>query len=170
MKLRSELHKITSFLSLYFDEMSVEKVFVGKNIYWKNEIDLGKKNNQIFTQISFTTFIAQLTYKCKLRGIEVVEQEESYTSKASFVDQDYIPTYGENNKKPTFSGKRVSRGLYKTNNGFLLNADVNGSYNILVKGLSSLGKELDRTLVSYHTRSLRLCSNQSNLGLVPIYM
>lgn len=170
MKLRSELHKITSFLSLYFDEMSVEKVFVGKNIYWKNEIDLGKKNNQIFTQIPFTTFIAQLTYKCKLRGIEVVEQEESYTSKASFVDQDDIPTYGENNKKPTFSGKRVSRGLYKTNNGFLLNADVNGSYNILVKGLSSLGKELDRTLVSYHTRSLRLCSNQSNLGLVPIYM
>ena len=170
MKLRSELHKITSFLSLYFDEMSVERVFVGKNIDWKQCLVLGKIVNQTFTQIPFTTFIAQLTYKCKLRGIEVVEQEESYTSKASFVDQDDIPTYGENNKNPTFSGKRVNRGLYKTKDGFLLNADVNGSYNILVKGLSSLGKELDRAVVSYHTRSLRLCSKQSNLDLVPTYM
>lgn len=170
MKLQAELHKITSFLSLYFDKMSVEKVFVGKNIGWKQEVALGKKINQTFVNIPYNTFISQLTYKCKLRGIEVVEQEESYTSKASFVDYDEIPVYGETEEKPQFLGERISRGLYKTNRGFILNADINGSYNILVKGLATLGKVVDRALVSYHTRSLRNCSNLSNLDLVSNYM
>ena len=170
MKLQAELHKITSFLSLYFDEMSVEKVFIGKNTGWKQEVALGKKTNQTFVNIPYNTFISQLTYKCKLRGIEVVEQEESYTSKASFVNQDEIPVYGEVEEKPQFSGKRISRGLYKAKQGFILNADINGSYNILVKGLTTLGKVVDRALVSYHTRSLRICSNVSNLDLFANYM
>lgn len=170
MKLQAELHKVTSFLSLYFDEMSVEKVFIGKNVGWKQEVALGKKTNQTFVNIPFNTFITQLTYKCKLRGIEVIEQEESYTSKASFVDQDEIPVYGETEEKPQVSGKRISRGLYKTKQGFLLNADVNGSYNILVKGLGTIGKVVDRALISYHTRSLRNCSNVSNLNLLSNYM
>ena len=169
LKLQSELHKVTSFLSLYFDEMAIEKVFVGKNQGWKQEISLGKKTNQTFTQIPFTTFISQLTYKCKLRGIEVIEREESYTSKASFVDQDEIPVYGEIEGKPQFLGKRISRGLYKTKQGFLLNADVNGSYNILVKGLATFGKVVDRVFVSYHTRSLKLYPNISNLDLLSNY-
>ena len=170
LKLQSELHKITSFLSLYFDEMAIEKVFIGKNQGWKQEVALGKKINQTFVQIPFTTFISQLTYKCLARGIEVVEQEESYTSKASFVDQDEIPTYGEIDKKATFSGRRVSRGLYRTKNGFLLNADVNGSYNILVKGLLTLGKSLDREKVSFHTRSLNDWQSMANKDLLLQYM
>lgn len=170
LKLQSELHKVTSFLSLYFDEMAIEKVFIGKNQGWKQEVALGKKSNQTFTQIPFTTFIFQLTYKCLARGIEVVEQEESYTSKASFVDQDEIPTYGESVKKSAFSGKRVSRGLYRTKNGFLLNADVNGSYNILVKGLLTLGKFLDREKVSFHTRSLKNWQSVANKDLLLQYM
>lgn len=170
MKLQAELHKITSFLSLYFDEMLVEKVFVGKNVGWKQKVALGKKMNQIFVNIPFNTFISQLTYKCKLMGIEVVVQEESYTSKASFVDQDEMPVYGETDTKPQFSGRRISRGLYKTKQGIILNADVNGSYNILVKGLATLGKVMDRTLVSYHVRTLRICSNVSNLDLLSNYM
>ena len=170
LKLQAELHKITSFLSLYFDEMFLEKVFIGKNVGWKQEVDLGKKTNQTFVNIPYNTFISQLTYKCKLRGIEVVDQEESYTSKASFVDYDEIPVYGETEEKPQFSGKRISRGLYKTKQGFLLNADINGSYNILVKGLATIGKVVDRALVSYHTRSLRNCSNVSNLDLISNYM
>lgn len=169
-KLHSELHQITAFLSLCFDEMAIETVFVGENKGWKQGVSLGKKNNQTFTQIPFTTFISQLTYKCQLRGIEVVEQEESYTSKASFIDQDDIPVYGEIETKPIFSGKRVCRGLYKTKHGIILNADVNGSYNILVKGLASLGKVLDRSLVSYHTRSLSSLGTQSNLNLISQYM
>ena len=97
-------------------------------------------------------------------------QEESYTSKASFVDQDEIPTYGESDKKVTFSGRRVSRGLYRTKNGFLLNADVNGSYNILVKGLLALGKSLDREKVSFHTRSLNDWQSMANKDLLLQYM
>lgn len=170
MKLQAELHKVTSFLSLYFDEMSIEKVFIGKNVGWKQEVALGKKTNQTFVNIPFNTFISQLTYKCKLRGIEVIEQEESYTSKASFVDQDEIPVYGETEERPQFSGKRISRGLYKTKQGFILNADINGSYNILVKGLATLGNLVDRTLVSYHTRRLKLYPNISNLDLISNYM
>ena len=170
LKLQSELHKVTSFLSLHFDEMSIEKVFIGKNQGWKQEVSLGKKTNQTFVQIPFTTFISQLTYKCLARGIEVVEQEESYTSKASFVDQDEILTYGESDKKATFSGKRVSRGLYRIKNGFLLNADVNGSYNILVKGLLTLGKFLDREKVSFHTRSLKNWQSVANKDLLLQYM
>lgn len=166
MKLQSELHQITSFLSLYFDEMAIEKVFIGKNVGWKQEIALGKKTNQTFTQIPFTTFILQLSYKCQLRGIKVIEQEESYTSKASFVDQDEIPTYGESDEKPTFSGKRVSRGLYQTKKGFLLNADVNGSYNILVKGLLTLRRSLDRETLSFHTRCLKKYHSISNKELL----
>ncbi len=72
-----------------------------------------------------------LTYKAQLRGIKVITTEESYTSQSSFLDGDNLPKYGE--KKPDFSGKRVTRGLYKTRENKLLNADVNGSYNIIKK-------------------------------------
>lgn len=170
LKLHSELHKITSFLSLYFDEMAIETVFIGKNQGWKQEVSLGKKTNQSFTQIPFNTFVSQLTYKCLMKGIEVIEQEESYTSKASFLDEDDIPVYEKVQTKPQFSGKRVSRGLYKSKDGKVLNADVNGSYNILVKGLLSLGKILNREVVSFHTRSLKNWQSVSNNTLLSQYM
>ena len=170
LKLQSELHKITSFLSLYFDEMAIETVFIGKNQGWKQEVSLGKKTNQTFTQIPFNTFISQLTYKCLVKGITVIEQEESYTSKASFVDQDEIPVYEKVQTKPQFSGERISRGLYKAKNEKVLNADVNGSYNILVKGLLSLGKTLNRKAVSFHTRSLKSWQSISNKDLLSQYM
>ena len=170
LRLQSELHKITSFLSLYFDEMAIETIFIGKNQGWKQEVSLGKKINQFFTQIPFNTFISQLTYKCLLKGIIVIEQEESYTSKASFLDEDDIPVYEHVQAKPQFSGKRISRGLYKAKDGSLLNADVNGSYNILVKGLLSLGKILNRKVVSFHTRSLKDWQSVSNKTLLSQYM
>ena len=169
-ELQSELHKITSFLSLYFDEMAIETVFIGKNQSWKQEVSLGKKTNQSFTQIPFNIFISQLTYKCLAKGIEVVEQEESYTSKASFLDEDEIPVYENVQDKPRFSGRRVSRGLYKSKDGSVLNADVNGSYNILVKGLLSLGKTLNREVCSFHTRSLKTWQSISNKDLLSHYM
>ena len=170
LKLHSELHKITSFLSLYFDEMAIETVFVGKNQGWKQKVSLGKKTNQSFTQIPFNAFIFQLTYKCLVKGITVIEQEESYTSKASFLDEDEIPVYKDVQAKPQFSGKRISRGLYKAKDGRVLNADVNGSYNILVKGLLSLGKTLNREVVSFHTRSLKVWQSISNKTLLSHYM
>lgn len=169
LKLQSEIHKITSFLSHYFDEMAIETVFVGKNNGWKHEVSLGKRTNQSFTQIPFNTFISQLTYKCLLRGITVAGQEESYTSKASFLDNDEIPDYGNVQIKPQFSGRRISRGLYKSKDGRVLNADVNGSYNILVKGLLFLGKTLNRENVSFHTRSLKDWQSVSNETLLLQY-
>ena len=170
LKLQSELHKMTSFLSLYFDEMAIETVFIGKIQSWKQEVSLGKKTNQSFTQIPFNTFISQLTYKCLVKGIEVIEQEESYTSKASFLDEDEIPVYKDVQTKPQFSGKRISRGLYQSKDGRVLNADVNGSYNILVKGLLSLNKTLNREVVSFHTRSLKSWQSVSNKSLLSQYM
>lgn len=170
MKLQSELHRITSFLSQYFDETCVEKVFIGKNVGWKNNMNMSKEVKQKFTSVPFNTFISQLKYKCLLRGIEVIEQEESYTSKASFVDDDDIPVYGEKQKEPQFSGKRIHRGLYETRDGFRLNADINGSYNILVKGLKSFNKTIDRSNISYHTRAFRSSSYKSTRDLILDYM
>lgn len=169
MKLQSEFHKITGFLAEYFDEMSLEKVFVGKNDNWKSGISLSKKVNQRFVQIPYNKFISQLKYKCSLRGIEVVEQEESYTSKASFVDCDKIPIWENDGKKYSFSGKRVKRGMYKTKDGLTINADVNGSYNIMVKGLNNFGEILNRSLVSFHTRGLSNYNILSNKDLIEKY-
>ena len=76
----------------------------------------------------------KLEYLCELNGIVFIRQEESYTSKASFWDNDTIPVYNADNPKSySFSGKRIQRGLYKTADETLLNADVNGALNILRK-------------------------------------
>ena len=169
MKLQSEFHKITGFLAEYFDEMLLEKVFIGKNNDWKSGISLSKKVNQNFVQIPYNKFISQLKYKCELRGIEVIEQEESYTSKASFIDSDVIPIWKNDGRKYKFSGVRVKRGLYKTKNGKFINADVNGSYNILAKGLNNLGISLKRDMVSFHTKSLTGYNILSNKKLIEKY-
>mgnify|MGYP001015873497 CR=1 FL=1 len=130
-KISYEIHKITKFLASYFDERDVSKVIIGNNTGWKNGINLGKRNNQNFVNIPYSKFINQLTYKCQLLGITVITREESYTSKASFLDYDEIPNY-EDETKPKFSGKRIKRGLYRSTTR-KINADVNGAYNIMVK-------------------------------------
>ena len=130
-KISYEMHKITKFLANYFDERDVSKVIIGYNSDWKNGINLGKRNNQNFVNIPYTKFINQLTYKCQLLGITVITREESYTSKASFLDYDEIPNYGDE-EIPKFSGKRIKRGLYRSTTR-KINADVNGAYNIMAK-------------------------------------
>ena len=104
---------------------------IGHNAKWKQSINLGKRNNQQFVNIPHYRLIEMLTYKAQLKGIKIVITEESYTSVASGLDGDALPKYGE--KKPVFKGHRIARGLYKTGNGRLLNADVNGSFNITRK-------------------------------------
>ncbi len=106
---------------------------IGNNPMWKQEANMGKRNNQQFVMIPHARFIAMLTYKAEIVGIQVIAGEESYTSKASFLDNDPIPTYGKVKQEPVFSGRRVKRGLYKAANGRMINADVNGSYNIMRK-------------------------------------
>ena len=130
-KISYEIHKITKFLANYFDERDVSIVVIGNNSGWKNEINLGKRNNQNFVNIPYSKFINQLTYKCQMLGITVITREESYTSKASFLDYDEIPNY-KDEVKPKFSGKRIKRGLYRSATR-IINADVNGAYNIMVK-------------------------------------
>jgi len=110
---------------------------IGKNPLWKQEAHMGRKNNQQFVQIPHARFIDQLTYKAKLVGITVLTQEESYTSKASFLDNDSLPTYAANQaEKPLFSGKRIARSWYRAKDGNVIHADINGSYNILRKSSS----------------------------------
>ena len=132
--LQTRIHQITAFLTALFDEMQIETVFIGKNKNWKQKLPFGKTVNQRFTYLPYETFIEQLRYKCRVRGISVIVQEESYTSKASFLDNDDIPVHGET-ETPRFSGRRITRGLYRTSTGRLINADVNGAYNIMRKGL-----------------------------------
>ena len=134
MKLNDYLHKSAKYLVNYLVSQTIDVLVIGTNNGWKQNINIGKRNNQNFVNIPFYKFKQILTYLCEEKGIEVYEQEESYTSKASFLDQDFIPIFNESeNKKYTFSGRRIFRGLYETKNKKIINADVNGSLNILRK-------------------------------------
>lgn len=113
-------------------ENNVTTLVIGYNKGQKQEINIGKVNNQNMIMIPFYKFRQKLQYQCELHGIKYCPQEESYTSKASTLDGDTIPTYGDTNI-PQFSGKRIHRGLYQSLDGSVLNADINGSINILQK-------------------------------------
>ena len=107
---------------------------IGYNQSFQNKTNLGKRNNQIFTQLPFGKIREKLEYLCKRYNINYILQEESYTSKASFFDNDDLPIYNADNPQTyEFSGKRVKRGLYQTKNNYLFNADCNGALNILRK-------------------------------------
>lgn len=133
-KIDDYLHHASRFIINQLVEKEISTLVIGKNPGWKQEINLGKKNNQNFVTVPHARFVKMLTYKCKLVEIKVLVTEESYTSKASFLDSDPIPAYGsESTESVVFSGRRIKRGLYKSKNGTLINADVNGSYNIMRK-------------------------------------
>jgi putative transposase len=100
---------------------------IGKNKLWKTEINNGKKNNQSFVSIPHARFIDMIIYKCKLVGIETFLTEESYTSKCSFIDVE------EMKHQEKYLGRRKHRGLFISKNGIKINADCNGSGNIIRK-------------------------------------
>ena len=106
---------------------------VGVNKGQKQSSNMGHVNSQSFVGIPFFVFRRMLKYLCEREGILYIEREESYTSKASFVDSDYIPTFGKDDHMASFSGSRTKRGLYRTMDGTLVNADLNGAGNILRK-------------------------------------
>ena len=119
---------------------------IGKNPLWKQEVRLGKRD-QNFVQVPHARFLEMLIYKAELVGVQVRITEESYTSQASFLDGDPLPIYGASDI-PTFSGRRVKRGLYRAANGRRINADVNGSYNTIRKVLpDSFGQGIAGTAV-----------------------
>ena len=138
-------------------ENRIDTIVLGDNQFWKQNIRMGVVNNQNFVQIPFDQMKKILTYQAERRGIRLIRQEESYTSKANFLGQDDIPVYGGNDEDVRFTGTRIHRGLYKTNAGTLLNADINGSANIL------------RKCISDAFRSHELAYNQITVVRHPMY-
>lgn len=126
-------HKVSKQIINYCVDNDIDTLVIGKNNGWKTHVEMRKSDKQNFTNIPYNSFINILEYKAKQAGILFIINEESYTSKASFLDGDTIPTYGEETMPLAFSGKRIKRGLYQSSNGTLINADVNGSANILRK-------------------------------------
>ena len=132
--LRDFFYKTAWYLVRYAKRQQVEVIVAGHNEDQKQNICIGRQNNQNFVSIPFCRFLDILRYTAAKAGIPVVLREESYTSKASLLDLDAIPAYKKGDTiNHTFSGKRVRRGLYKTNSGFFINADINGAGNILRK-------------------------------------
>jgi IS605 OrfB family transposase len=126
-KVKDYLHKASSIIVNQLVSRNVCKLAIGHNKYWKQETNIGKVNNQNFVSIPHTKFFEMLEYKCKLVGIEVIRTNEAYTSKCSFLDSEPI------GKHEKYFGKRIKRGLFRSAEGKLINADINGSFNILTK-------------------------------------
>lgn len=137
-KREEQLRNVIGFYSNRLMELLVKEgisiLVIGHNKNWKDKINIGKVNNQNFVSIPFNKVIDIIKYKAEDFGIKCIEQEESYTSKASFLDNDNIPTFNEDeNQKHTFSGKRITRNLYQTKNNQIIDADLNGALNIMKK-------------------------------------
>lgn len=112
-------------------EHQIGTLIVGYNKDFKRSVNIGKINNQNFVQIPLGNLRQQLEFLCWTYGINYIEQEESYTSKSSFIDGDILPEYkAEQPYLGQFSGKRIHRGLYQSKDGITINADVNGAANI----------------------------------------
>lgn len=126
-KVNDYLHKASRKVVDICVERKISTVIIGNVSGAANGIHLGKRTNQNFVNISLGQLGKKLKYKLEAHGIEVRFTDEHYTSKASFVDGDELA------KSDTFSGKRITRGLYRSRDGTLVNADVNGGYNLLRK-------------------------------------
>jgi putative transposase len=126
-KISDYMHKASAFITNQLVSKNVSTLVVGYNKNWKQEVNIGDKNNQNFVQIPHRKFVDQLIYKCTLEGIKVQENNEAYTSKCSFLDLEEIK------KQKTYLGKRAKRGMFISASKRKINADVNGSYNILRK-------------------------------------
>ena len=128
------INKTCRYIINYCIVNDIGALVIGYNQSFQNKTNLGKRNNQIFTQLPFGKIREKLEYLCKRYNINYILQEESYTSKASFFDNDELPIYNMDNPQTyEFSGKRIKRGLYQTKDGYLFNADCNGALNILRK-------------------------------------
>ena len=133
-KVDDYINKTCRHIINYCLSYDIGTLVIGYNQSFQNKTNLGKKNNQIFTQLPFGKIREKLEYLCKRYNINYILQEESYTSKASFFDNDELPIYNADNPQTyEFSGKRVKRGLYQTKNNYCFNADCNGALNILRK-------------------------------------
>jgi len=147
------IRKASRTIVNYCINNNIGSLVIGYNPTLQKDIDLGKRNNQNFVNIPIGQLRENIKYLCKINGIQYHEQEESYTSKTSFFDNDDLPVYNDDNPQNyEFSGKRITRGQYQSKNGRIINADVNGALNILRKSklVSLIGLQCsgDKTIAS----------------------
>ena len=128
-KVTDYLHKASRLLVNQLVSQGITTLVIGKNPNMKQDINIGKVNNQNFVQLPIMRFADLMKYKCELEGIKVLFNEESYTSKCSFLDGEPIC------KHDKYMGRRLKRGLFVSMNGIKINADVNGAYNIMLKAI-----------------------------------
>ena len=128
-KIKDYLHKTSRRIVELMEQNNIGTCFIGHNKDWKQEVEMGKKNNQNFVFIPHSLLISMLKYKIEEKGGILIELNETYTSKCSFLDNEEIC------KHETYKGKRVKRGLFLSENKKALNADINGSLNILKQGM-----------------------------------
>ena len=126
-RLQDYLHKIAKFLVGYCLYHQLDTLVIGYNQGWKQDINLGSKNNQNFVYLPFRRFVDILKYKCADAGIIFRETNESYTSKCSFLDNEPLQ------HQEKYLGRRIKRGLFRSAKGHILNADINGALNIIRK-------------------------------------
>lgn len=126
-RINNYLHKASRIFINYLVSNDITDVVIGYNKEWKQGINIGRKNNQNFVNIPYYKLLNMITYKCELLGITVHITEESYTSKCSFLDNEDVCKHKE------YKGKRIKRGLFKSSDERLINADINGALNILKK-------------------------------------
>jgi len=139
-QMRDAVNKAARIVVNHCLKNGIGKIVFGWNTGQKDSANMGKKTNQKFVQIPTARLKARIAQLCEQYGIEFIETEESYTSKASFVDRDYLPTFGEKPEGWKESGRRVKRGLYRTGSqNWYINADCNGAANILRKVATILG-------------------------------
>jgi len=153
-RIENYFHHVSTMIVRLCVKHKIGTIIIGRNKGWKIEMNIGSVNNQNFQYIPFWKLIQKIQYKAQALGIEVVLTEESYTSKASFLDRD--PLDGSK-----ISGKRIKRGLYESSNGILLNADINGSANICRKVIQNVDiiNLLDRSLAARPVKVNPLCGS-----------
>ena len=143
-RINDYLHKITTYIVNQAVSNDMTTIVVGYNKEWKQDTNIGKINNQNFVNIPFYKFISMLKYKSKMKGITFKTITEEYTSKCSFVDDEEVT------KHTSYIGKRISRNFFRTKKGIIINADINGAYNILKKYMkenATWNERISQTLV-----------------------
>ena len=145
-RLENYFHHVSNLVVTNCLKHGIGRIIIGLNAGWKQESEMGRKGNQTFQSIPFFRLQQKIKYKAEAAGIEVVFTEEAYTSQASFLDRDPIPAYCKE-AKPVMTGSRIKRGLYRSKNGTLVNADVNGSANIGRKVMNVIRNEDDDVLL-----------------------
>jgi putative transposase len=145
-RLENYFHHVSKFIVDLCLENGSGRIIIGKNDGWKQGVKMRKKEKQAFQSIPFDSLLGKIKYKAAMAGIEVTFTEEAYTSQASFYGRDPLPLFDED--PPKFSGTRKFRGLYVTDDGFAVNADVNASMNIGRKVIPEFSGIGDRSVAA----------------------